>query len=269
MVDTQALTGLGLNAYEAGAYLALLGRPELTSAEVAGRSGIPRQRVYDVLGSLVAKGLCLVRGTSPKVYVAIAPDVALDQLARERAAVLARQQEEARVLAARLAKELGPVFLSGRGQNDPLAYVEVLSGAARIAKRSMALAEGAMRSVNSCVKDPMILSLEQNRAFMSAPLGRGLSYRALCETGTLADAGVCELFTRLDREGLSVRLVDDMPLKMQVFDEEVVLLSMQDPAGGPPSFTAVLIHNRGVASMLNLAFEHLWAEAKPFTGEVS
>jgi hypothetical protein len=266
VIDTQALTNLGLNAYEAGAYLALLGRPELTSTEVAAKGSIPRQRVYDVLGSLTAKGLCTVRDTTPKSYAAVAPDIALDQLARERAALLARQQEETQALALRLAAELGPIFASGRGQNDPLAYVEVLSGPTRIAHRSLALAEAATRSVNSCIRRPMILSLEQNRTFMHAPLGRGLAYRALCDDETLADADLRELLLLCRSEGLDVRVVPTLPLKMQVFDEEVVLLSMQDPAGGPPSFTAVVIHNRGVAAMLNLAFTHLWAGAKPFTG---
>ncbi len=37
-----------------------------------------------------------------------------------------------------------------------------------------------------------------------------------------------------------------------------------DPAGGAPSFTAVVIHNRGFVAMLNLAFDHLWSTARVF-----
>lgn len=266
MIDAQALTGLGLTAYEAGAYLALLGRPELTSAEVAARAGIPRQRVYDVLGSLTTKGLCLARDGSPRAFVAVAPAVALELLAGEREAALARQQAETRELAGRLAETLAPVYASGRGQNDPLAYVEVLAGAGRIAHRALALARGATRSVLSCVTGPMILALEQNRTFMQAPLGRGLAYRALCDAPTLADPGLRGLMAALCPLGLDLRVASQLPLKMQVFDDEIALLSMQDPAGGPPSFTAVVIHNRGVVSMLTLAFEQLWREAGPFEG---
>ena len=35
-----------------------------------------------------------------------------------------------------------------------------------------------------------------------------------------------------------------MPLKMQAFDDDAALLSMQDPVGGPPSFTALSIRRR-------------------------
>jgi hypothetical protein len=264
MIDSQSLTALGLNAYEAAAYVALLSRPELASIEVARRAGIPRQRVYDVLGSLVDKGLCVSRDKFPKSFCAVDPAIALDLLAQERALVLARLQEEARALAARLATELAPIFVSGRGQNDPLAFVEVLSGQTRIAHRALALAEAAQTSVNSCVKRPLILSGEQNQTFMKAPLGRGLKYRALWEGSAMEDIELRGWMEQFGRLGLESRVVPELSLKMQSFDEEVVIVSMQDPAGGQPSFTAVVIHNQGVTAMLNLAFEHLWAAAKPF-----
>lgn len=48
---------LGLNRYEAKVYMTLLGRGPLKALEIAGISGVPRGRVYDVLRSLEAKGL--------------------------------------------------------------------------------------------------------------------------------------------------------------------------------------------------------------------
>jgi HTH-type transcriptional regulator, sugar sensing transcriptional regulator len=267
MIDPQSLTLLGLTVYEASAYLALLGRPELSPAEVAAQARIPRQRVYDVLASLAAKGLCLVaRDSTPKAWLAVNPATALNLLAQERAQALDRERQEARSLAERLAAELAPVFASGRGQNDPLAYVEVLRGPARIAHRALALAQAATRSVNSCIKTPLILSGDQNQAFMSVPLARGLAYRALCETQAMDDPALRSLLDRFRGSGLDLRLTPALPLKMQAFDDEAVLVSMQDPAGGQPSFTAVTVHNRGLTAMLNLAFEGLWAQAQPCRG---
>lgn len=264
MIDPQSLTSLGLNAYEASAYVALLGRPEFTSAEIAGKAGIPRQRIYDVLDSLVSKGLCTARDKSPKTYVAIDPKIALELLARERAEGLERQKLQTKAVAERLAAELCPVFTEGRGQDDPLAYVEVLCGATRIAHRALSLAENARFSVNSCIRRPIILSKDQNWTFLKAPLGRGLKYRALCDADALSDPELAEWMSRFCEWGLEIRVAPVVPLKMQAFDDEVVLISMQDPVGGQPSFTAVAIHNRGVVAMLNLAFEHLWGTAELF-----
>jgi hypothetical protein len=46
--------------------------------------------------------------------------------------------------------------------------------------------------------------------------------------------------SRLADRGLSIRLSPEVPLKIQSFDDEVVLVSMQDPTAGEPSFTAVV-----------------------------
>jgi hypothetical protein len=264
MLDPQELVALGLTRYEAAAYASLLERPELAPAAVAARAGIPRQRVYDVLASLAAKGLCLAREDETRTFRAADPATALELLAREREAALAREGEAGIALARRLAALLGPVFAAGRGETDPLASVEVLSDPTRIAHRALALAAAAKRSVDSAIANPMILSLEQNRAFMRVPLGRGLRYRALCDGPVLADAALAAFVAELCPLGLAVRTVAQLPLKMQIFDDESVLVSMQDPAGGPPRFTAVVIHNKGLASMLGLAFEHLWQGGEPF-----
>ena len=264
MIDPQTLAPLGLNTYEAAAYVALLSRPEMAPADVAARAGIPRQRVYDVLRGLEIKGLCTVRDGSPRGYAAVDPKIALDLLAMEREAALEIQRHEAHELAGRMAETLHPIFAAGHGQNDPLAFVEVLSGQTRIAHRAIALAEAARRGIAACITLPMILSGEQNRTFMQSPLRRGLAYRALWDHAAMADQELREWMTQYAGWGLKVRVVERLPLKMQAFDEEVVLLSMQDPAAGQPSFTAVVIHNAGAAAMLHLAFERLWDKAKPY-----
>jgi len=167
-------------------------------------------------------------------------------------------------MAARVAVELAPLFTSGRGQTDPLAYVEVLAGSTRIAHRALALAQAATKSVNSCIRRPMILSKEQNWTFVKAPLGRGLKYRALCDADAMEDADLRSWIREFREWGLEIRVAPELPLKMQAFDDEAVLISMQDPAAGQPSFTAVAIHNRGLVAMVNLAFERLWDGARRF-----
>ena len=59
------LLNLGLNRYEAGAYVALTRRGRATGAEVARIAGLPRQRIYDVLDGLVGRGLATVEPGRP------------------------------------------------------------------------------------------------------------------------------------------------------------------------------------------------------------
>lgn len=258
------LAGLGLTAYEGGVYLALLGRSGQTSTQVAGRAGVPRQRIYDVLGSLEEKGLCTGRDTSPRTFFAVDPRKALPVLSARRAADLERERERTQALADELAQRLGPLFVAGKSQRDPLQYVEALAEPTRIAARAMELAAGARHHVNSLIKRPLILSGEQNRRFLHVPLARNVRYRALYERAALDDAELRGWMDELGPKGQEIRIVPSLPVKLQAFDDEVALLSMQDPVGGPPSFTAVAVRHRGAVALLNLAFESLWAQGAPY-----
>src|SRR5207245_9775946 len=71
------LTRLGLTSYEARAYVALMGRDSFTAAQVAREAGVPRQRIYDVLGSLVQEGLAGARPGSDVNSTATEPDTAV------------------------------------------------------------------------------------------------------------------------------------------------------------------------------------------------
>ncbi len=55
------LVRLGLTTYEARAYVTLVRRDSFTAAQIARTAGLPRQRIYDVLASLVEKGLASAR----------------------------------------------------------------------------------------------------------------------------------------------------------------------------------------------------------------
>ena len=55
-LQTRRLQQVGLNAYESRAYMVLIGHQRFKALEVAGRARIPRQKIYEVLDSLIEKG---------------------------------------------------------------------------------------------------------------------------------------------------------------------------------------------------------------------
>jgi sugar-specific transcriptional regulator TrmB len=87
MVDetrVHQLMALGLSKYEACAYLALLGYDESSAVEVAGRAGVPRQRIYDVLASLSERNLVVAKNGRPTRYTAQEPGIALRMILKTR-----------------------------------------------------------------------------------------------------------------------------------------------------------------------------------------
>jgi hypothetical protein len=51
---------------------------------------------------------------------------------------------------------------------------------------------------------------------------------------------------------------------MHAFDGKAALLSLQDPVGGKPSFTALLTHHAGMVEALTITFETLWSTARGY-----
>src|ERR1700676_5468963 len=82
------LQQLGLNAYEARSYLVLIGHPRFKALELAARAHVPRQKIYEVLDSLVEKGFAQVVQVKTKLFSAVEPSLAVPGfLARKRQAM--------------------------------------------------------------------------------------------------------------------------------------------------------------------------------------
>jgi len=71
----EVLKSFGLSDYEAKALVALLSKGTLTAKEVSEISGIPRTSVYDVMDSLVSKGLVESFGKPKKFKALSARDI--------------------------------------------------------------------------------------------------------------------------------------------------------------------------------------------------
>src|SRR6202521_2775521 len=71
------LQQLGLNAYESRSYLVLLGHPKFKAHALAARAHVPRQKIYEVLDSLVEKGFAQVVQEKTKLFSAVEPSLAV------------------------------------------------------------------------------------------------------------------------------------------------------------------------------------------------
>src|SRR5439155_11508914 len=120
------------------------------AADVARLARIPRQRVYDVLATLVHKGLASQRPGPPARYTAVAPDLAIERLLRERREELGRLEEASR----EMIETLKPAFVAGRKERSPLEYIEVLRDRDAINERFGELQESIEREILVFTRPP-------------------------------------------------------------------------------------------------------------------
>jgi sugar-specific transcriptional regulator TrmB len=247
--DAERLVELGLTSYEAKAYLALVRRDSSAAADVARLARIPRQRIYDVLATLVEKGLASQRPGPPTKYAAVSPEFALERL------VLARREEMDRLerTSREMIERLTPAFAAGQKERDPLDYIEVLRDRAAINERFGELQEGIQEEILVFTKPPYATPAQEN--LEGVEVAATHRAKSVYEFSALDDAAFAE--------GVR-RFVELLPLKLVIIDETVVMFGMEDPVAGASELTIVVVEHHALAGVLKIAFEAVWDQGLTF-----
>lgn len=220
---------------------------------------LPRQRVYDVLGRLVARGLAAATPGRPVRYSATAPDVAIAALLEEQRGRLAGLEREAAAALTRLM----PVYRAGRAANDLLDSIEVLRGPALIAKRFAEFEASVEYEILVFTKSPYALEPHQNVAGLEL-LRRKIEARSSYERSIHDDPAQAAVVGEFIAAGEQARVVDELPLKLVLIDERIALFTLEDPVAAEPELTIVIVEHAAWARLLKIAFEAVWAQATPF-----
>lgn len=248
----QRLTALGLTTYEAKAYVALLGRGSFTAAEVARQGDLPRQRVYDVLGTLVEKGLASARPGRVVKYAAVAPELAIERRVGDHR----RELEALERSAVDLITELGPAYASGRTHTDPLDYIEVLRDAGAINERFSELQASVKEEILVFTKPPYATPPQENVGGLEVLVSHRA--RSLYEMSAFEHPDWIAGIRRFVEAGEEARFVESLPLKLVIIDETIVMFGMQDPVASGNDLTIMVVEHPSLASILKTAFEAIW-----------
>lgn len=246
------LIRLGLTQYEGRAYLALVRRDGSTPGEVATLAGVPRPRIYDVLHSLVAKGLAVERPGHTAKYLAVPPVAAMERLVAAH-----RQQMESLEADARsVTDELTPAFQEGQGHDSPLDYIEVIRDRETLARRFVELEGLVTGEMLAFSKTPVALRIDRNTAGIE--LAATHTLRSVYEFSVLDDPLVRDGIWRFVTAGEEARFVPELPMKLALMDERTVMFALPDPVAGTDDLTSVIIDHPALAKLLKIAFEAVW-----------
>jgi sugar-specific transcriptional regulator TrmB len=254
----EKLTRLGLTSYEAKAYLALTRRGSSTAAQVSRLAGVPRQRIYDVLASLVEKGLASSKPGRVVKYAATAPELALERLLSDH-----RQQlEELERSVGTMIEELQPAFQEGQEQTDPLEYIEVLRDRRAVNERFDELQAGIKHEILVFTKPPYATPAQENVEGLEVVQSH--TARSIYEFSAFDDPAFTEGVRRFIEAGEDARFVPELPLKLVIIDETIVMFGMEDPVAGSTEMTMVVVEHPSLAKILKVAFETIWNQGLTF-----
>jgi sugar-specific transcriptional regulator TrmB len=247
-----------LSPYEANAYLSLLYHNSLTAKDLTKVSGIPKQRTNDVLGSLEKKGLAQSHPGKARVYKAIIPEIALNQLIQKKEQQYGKEIRQKYDLAKELTTELSGIIAARDLQDLPPAeYIWTISGnIGEVYSESVFKSE---KYIYELLKEPYGELPPQEMAYGKA-LDKGVDVRFIIQKGR--GDGITKFLKNLDKMGAKVRGVNHVPAKLAIIDDKEVWMALLNPNYLDESFTALVIKHPSTASLEKQFFERLWEEGE-------
>src|SRR5271170_844 len=181
------LQQLGLNAYEARSYLVLIGHPRFKALELAARAHVPRQKIYEVLDSLVEKGFAQVVQEKTKLFSAVEPSLAVPSYLVRRVQTLQRELTDQTRMADGLVSDLAAAYSEGRGERGTLDYLRIVSDTEQTAVQYRKMLSDVRTEYLEFSRPPYAVDPLDEHLVKQARQ-RGVTCRLLIEAGTL-DSG--------------------------------------------------------------------------------
>jgi sugar-specific transcriptional regulator TrmB len=260
-LHARRLQDIGLNAYESRAYLVLIGHPHFKALEVAGRANIPRQKIYEVLDSLIEKGFVQVVQGKAKQFSAVEPQLALEGYLRRRRESFERQLGERQRLAGLLSDDLSAVFADGNQGRGPLDYLRIVTDNGQIAEEYRRLLAQSEKKYLEFAKPPFAVDPVGEPAVQQLA-SKGVECRLVYDKRVLEIEGERSKLNRLAKAGAHVKLAESLPMKLALFDDRRGMISLDDPVVSHPQITALVFDHESLASAMESLFGEFWKRSK-------
>ena len=165
--------------------------------------------------------------------------------------------------------QLRPQYEKSRQEVNPLDYIEIIKDPYQMHKRFMRLVAQAKQEILAFSKPPYSGprdKLEEQMEQQVEPLHRGTRIRGIYEIPK--DKAEIEWWVKsIERavaHGEEARAIKDLPMKMAIFDERIVMLTLEDPISKQPSLTTQIVEHRALAQSLKILFDTLWQQAEDY-----
>ncbi|MBV8570221.1 MAG: hypothetical protein JO319_06395 [Acidobacteriaceae bacterium] len=253
------LQQVGLNAYEARSYLVLMGHPRFKALELAARAHVPRQKIYEVLDSLVEKGFAQVIQEKTKLFSAVDPNLAIPGYLARRTRILNSELTEQARLATGLIEDLRGAYLAGQDGRGTLDFLSLVNDPTQTAIHYRRMLSGVAQHYEEFSRPPFAVDPLDEQMVKDAA-ARGVRSRILIEAGDI-DNEHRDRLQEYRAAGVDILFYERLPLKLALFDGKCGLVALLDPVRTRPSWTSVVFEHDGFGEAMSGLFESYWNRA--------
>lgn len=260
------LIEIGLSEREAKVYKVLLGISEITAAAIPKFTDVPRTKVYEVLDSLIKKGFCKEPSITSngqnggQTYCAVDPKIALKGWLEEKE----DQMAELRRVNDQLISATSKLYSLSAWRLKDYDFIEILRGRQEIKHRYTELRGNETTTIREFTKGAYAMSEEEidieadlNQKLIEA----GVDIKVIYEFKQFSEWNNPSWHQKNSAAGVQTRIIENLPMKMSLFGNSVIMILLSDPMISEPNMTAVIIKHPELYNVLRGVFDALWEQA--------
>lgn len=257
---------IGLTEREAKVYMTLLSGRMFTATELQRAVSIPRTKIYEVLNKMVSRGICTEKKLGKnKIYEAVEPKVAMERVYERYQQDLNRKQE----LITQISEVFTPIFENSKSIINPLEFIDVMKEKPQIHRRYVNSVRNTKREMLTFNKGPYASDNSERLGEQEDEeiklLKRGGASKQIYELRELSDVDwLYESVKKSIRYGEEARVVEKLPIKMLVFDEEKVMFPLEQPIEVSNELTMIYIEHKQLAEACRILFDYMWNKGVEF-----
>ncbi len=195
----------------------------------------------------------------------------LEKLRIEKAKLIEKRKTATETIL-KVTEELKPYYAQSRAKDDPLEYIEILKNPNQIHRKFIELMSKTQKEVLGFSKPPFSPTTseqqeEQVRVQFEAA-DRKVIQRAIIQMPPEDEAK--EYFDKMlsvDYDGTEFdknKVIDELPVKLFVFDEKVCFFALEDPIKTKTSLTMLVAKHEAMAKSFKFLFESFWEKAHDY-----
>jgi sugar-specific transcriptional regulator TrmB len=240
----------------------MIGHPTYNPLELAARSHVPRQKIYEVLDSLVEKGFAQMVQEKTKLFSAVEPSLAIPSyLARRERALTLELTEQARS-AHDLIDDLMAAYAEGRGGRGTLDYLRIVGETGQTAAQYRRMLSEVQSEYLEFSRPPHAVDPLDEQLVRQART-RGVLCHLILEAGALDDDHRHRL-VEYANVGVEVRQIPSLPMKLALFDGCKGMIALLDPVITKPTWTSLIFDHPGLGEAMKGLFDTYWRRSEQY-----
>jgi len=258
---------LGISEKEARIYHALLQKRELTAMGIQEIAHVPRTKVYEITQKMKVNNMCFEKQVgSKKMYQAVDPVKFLNGFLSDKE----KELNNKRSVADDIKRMARPVYEQGIKHFDRLENVEIIKDLPSIHERFVNLMKNTKKELIGLAKAPFThqydeTKLKEQDDAVHEGVKKGVDVKVVYEIPAKDKLEwTYNHIKKCVRAGEKVRVIESLPIKVYIFDERFILMSLANATLQNPPLTMFVVDHPPLASLGIALFNALWKETKDY-----